>query len=339
MTNLSELTSLHVGGPAQRVIRAKSEEELISAVAEADESGTPLLIVGRGSNLLVGDDGFNGTVIVVETGGNSYEIDACSGGMLQVAAGVDWDEFVAFTLEKNLANLESLSGIPGTVGASPIQNIGAYGHEVSEVIARLRAYDRFYKEVKTFTADQCDFGYRRSLFKETGERYVILDVTFQLRRGENSLPIKYKELAEALGVALDARVPTSEVRKAVLALRAKKGMLYNEAIQNWSAGSFFVNPIVSEWESRGLPEDAPRWPQADGSIKLSAAWLMERSGVIKGESFNGAKISSAHVLALTNNGAATAADIVDLARSAQARVKEKFGITLQPEVRFVGVEL
>ena len=339
MTNFSELTTLHVGGPAQRVIRAKSEEELISAVVEADESGTPLLIIGRGSNLLVGDAGFNGTVIVVETGGNSYEIDACSGGMLQVAAGVDWDEFVAFTLEKNLANLESLSGIPGTVGASPIQNIGAYGHEVSEVIARLRAYDRFYKEVKTFTADQCDFGYRRSLFKETGERYVILDVTFQLRRGENSLPIKYKELAEALGVALDARVPTSEVRKAVLALRAKKGMLYNEAIQNWSAGSFFVNPIVSESEARRLPEDAPRWPQTDGSIKLSAAWLMERAGVIKGESFNGAKISSAHVLALTNSGDATAADIVDLARSAQARVKEKFEIILQPEVRFVGVEL
>ena len=339
MTNLSELTTLHVGGPAQRVIRAKSEEELISAVAEADESGTPLLIVGRGSNLLVGDDGFNGTVIVVETAGNSYEIDACSGGMLQVAAGVDWDEFVAFTLAKNLANLESLSGIPGTVGAAPIQNIGAYGHEVSEVIARLRTYDRFDKEVKTFTADQCEFGYRGSLFKETRERYVILDVTFQLRRGENSLPIKYKELAEVLGVALDARVPTSEVRKAVLALRAKKGMLYNEAIQNWSAGSFFVNPIVSESEARRLPEDAPRWPQTDGSIKLSAAWLMERAGVIKGESFNGAKISSAHVLALTNSGDATAADIVDLARSAQARVKEKFEIILQPEVRFVGVEL
>lgn len=339
MTNLSELTSLHVGGPAQRVIRAKSEEELISAVVEADESGTPLLIVGRGSNLLVGDDGFNGTVIVVETAGNSYEIDACSGGMLQVAAGVDWDEFVAFTLEKNLANLESLSGIPGTVGAAPIQNIGAYGHEVSEVIARLRTYDRFDKEVKTFTADQCEFGYRGSLFKETRERYVILDVTFQLRRGENSLPIKYKELAEVLGVALDARVPTSEVRKAVLALRAKKGMLYNEAIQNWSAGSFFLNPIVSESEARRLPEDAPRWPQTDGSIKLSAAWLMERAGVIKGESFNGAKISSAHVLALTNSGDATAADIVDLARSARARVKEKFEIILQPEVRFVGVEL
>ena len=339
MTNLSELTSLHVGGPAQRVIRAKSEEELISAVAEADESGTPLLIVGRGSNLLVGDDGFNGTVIVVETAGNSYEIDACSGGMLQVAAGVDWDEFVAFTLEKNLANLESLSGIPGTVGAAPIQNIGAYGHEVSEVIARLRTYDRFDKEVKTFTADQCEFGYRGSLFKETRERYVILDVTFQLRRGENSLPIKYEELADVLGVALDARVPTSEVRKAVLALRAKKGMLYNEAIQNWSAGSFFLNPIVSESDARRLPEDAPRWPQTDGSIKLSAAWLMERAGVIKGESFNGAKISSAHVLALTNSGDATAADIVDLARSARARVKEKFEIILQPEVRFVGVEL
>jgi len=339
MTNLSELTTLHVGGRAQKVVRAKTEDELILAVNEADESGTPLLIVGRGSNLLVSDAGFNGTVIVVETEGNSYEIDACSGGMLQVAAGVDWDKFVAFTLEKNLANLESLSGIPGTVGAAPIQNIGAYGHEVSEVIARLRTYDRFEKSVKTFTADQCLFSYRDSLFKQSKERYVILDVTFQLRRGEKSLPIKYKELADALGVAIDERVPTHDVREAVLALRAKKGMLYNETLSNWSAGSFFVNPIVSESEAGGLPADAPRWAQEDGSVKLSAAWLMEHAGVSKGESLNGAKISDAHVLALTNGGDATTADILTLARSARARVQEKFGITLNPEVRIVGVDL
>jgi len=339
MTNLSELTTLHVGGPVKKVIRATTEEELIAAVKEADESTTPLLIIGGGSNILASDTGFDGTVLVVATSGNSYEIDACSGGILQVAAGEDWDEFVAFTLGKDLANLESLSGIPGTVGAAPIQNIGAYGHEVSEVIARLRTYDRLDKSIKTFTADQCGFSYRDSLFKKSKDRYVILDVTFQLRRGEHSLPIKYKELAQALGVAIDDRVPTQKVREAVLALRAKKGMLYNKDVNSWSAGSFFVNPIVSETVAMGLPEEAPRWPQADGSIKLSAAWLMESAGVVKGEFHNGAKVSDAHVLALTNRGDATSSDIVELARSARDRVQARFGITLTPEVRFVGVEI
>jgi UDP-N-acetylmuramate dehydrogenase len=339
MTNLSEFTTLGVGGPAQKLVRAHTEAELIQAVQAADDAGTPLLIIGGGSNILVADSGFAGTVIVVETSGNSYEIDACSGGMLQVAAGVDWDEFVAFTLEKRLANLESLSGIPGTVGAAPIQNIGAYGHEVSEVIARLRTYDRTEKAIKTFTADQCEFGYRDSIFKREAGRYVILDVTFQLPRGEHSLPIKYKELADALGVELESRVPTQDLRNAVLALRAKKGMLINSTQQIHSAGSFFVNPIISVEVSATLPETAPRWPQPDGTVKVSAAWLMEHAGVVKGERLNGAKISEHHVLALANAGDAKADDIISLARSAQDRVREKFGITLVPEVRFVGVEL
>ena len=339
MTNLSELTTLHVGGPALNLVQAETEEELIAAVKACDEAGTPLLMLGGGSNVLVGAAGFEGTVIVVATQGNSYEIDACSGGMLQVAAGVDWDEFVAFTLEKKLANLESLSGIPGTVGAAPIQNIGAYGHEASEVIARVRTYDRIEKVVKTFTADQCQFSYRNSIFKEAAGRYVILDVTFQLRRGEFSLPVKYKELADSLGVAIDDRVPTSELRAAVLALRSKKGMLYNEDLHNWSAGSFFVNPIVSKDLAATLPEGAPRWPQPDGSIKLSAAWLMENAGVLKGETLNGAKVSEKHVLAITNSGDASADDIIALARRARTRVQDKFGIILIPEVHFVGVEL
>ena len=339
MTNLSEFTTLGIGGPAQKLVRAHTEAELIQAVQAADDAGIPLLIIGGGSNILVADSGFAGTVIVVETSGNSYEIDACSGGMLQVAAGVDWDEFVAFTLEKRLANLESLSGIPGTVGAAPIQNIGAYGHEVSEVIARVRTYDRREKAVKTFTADQCEFSYRDSIFKREADRYVILDVIFQLRRGEHSLPIKYKELADALGVELESRVPTKDLRNAVLALRAKKGMLVDAEHHIQSAGSFFVNPIISTEVSATLPEAAPRWPQPDGTVKVSAAWLMEHAGVVKGERLNGAKISEHHVLALANAGDAKADDIISLARSAQGRVREKFGITLVPEVRFVGVEL
>ena len=339
MTNLSELTTLHVGGPAHKVVRATTEAELIAAVQEADAIGTELFIIGGGSNILASDSGFSGTLIVVETQGNSYEIDACSGGMLQVSAGVDWDEFVAFTIEKKLANLESLSGIPGTVGGAPIQNIGAYGHEVSEVIARVRTYDRTARAVKTFTADQCEFSYRDSIFKRTAGRYVILDVTFHLRRGEYSLPIKYRELANELGVELGARVPTGDLRAAVLALRGKKGMLYNTENPNWSAGSFFVNPIVSVEIAAALPEDAPRWPQPNGLIKTSAAWLMEHAGVSKGECLNGAKISEKHVLALTNDGTASAQDIIELARSARKRVYEKYGITLIPEVRLIGMEL
>ncbi len=331
------MTTLRVGGPARTFIRAKSEEELISAVQAADEKGEKLLILGGGSNVLIADAGFEGTVIHVETSGNSYESDACSGGMLQVAAGVDWDEFVAFTLEKGLANLESLSGIPGTIGGAPIQNIGAYGHDVSESIARVRTYDRETKSIKTFTAQECEFSYRSSIFKKSPDRYVILDVTFHLRRGEASLAIAYQELADALGVKIGERAPIGDVRAKVLELRAKKGMLTGMNIN--SAGSFFTNPIVSQAVADSLPADAPRWPQPDGSVKTSAAWLMEHAGVQKGDTYQGASISAKHVLALTNSGTATAEDIAALARSAQQKVREVFGITLEAEVQFVGVEL
>jgi len=337
MSSLADYTSLGVGGPARTFIHAKSEEELISAIKSADASGEPLLIIGGGSNILIGDNGFEGTVIRVETTGNSYEIDACSGGTLQVASGVPWDEFVAFTLEKGLANLECLSGIPGTVGGSPIQNIGAYGHEVAEVIARVRTYDRTEKAIKTFTAAECGFSYRSSIFKESNNRYVILDVTFQLRKGEESLPIAYPELATELGVRVGERAPVLKVREAVLTLRGKKGML--EGLGIHSAGSFFTNPIVSRVVAEKLPVAAPQWPQEDGRVKLSAAWLMEHAGVTKGETHGGAAISAHHVLALTNADHATAADIVELARSAQAKVKSAFGITLEPEVQFIGVKL
>ena len=337
MSSLADYTSLGVGGPARTFIHAKSEEELISAIKSADASHEPLLIIGGGSNILIGDNGFEGTVIRVETSGNSYEIDACSGGTLQVASGVPWDEFVAFTLEKGLANLECLSGIPGTVGGSPIQNIGAYGHEVSVVIARVRTYDRTEKAIKTFTAAECGFSYRSSIFKESNNRYVILDVTFQLRNGEESLPIAYPELATELGVRVGERAPVLKVREAVLTLRGKKGML--EGLGIHSAGSFFTNPIVSRVVAEKLPVAAPQWPQEDGRVKLSAAWLMEHAGVTKGETLGGAAISTHHVLALTNADHATAADIVELARSAQAKVKSAFGITLEPEVQFIGVKL
>lgn len=334
---LAKFTTLGVGGPAAKIILAKTEDELISAVKAADNSGEPLLILGGGSNVLISDNGFAGTVIKVETSGNSFEIDACSGGTLTVSAGTDWDEFVAFTIEKGLANLESLSGIPGTVGGSPIQNIGAYGHEVSEVIARVRTFDRKQQEVKTFTASQCGFGYRNSIFKTEANRYVILDVTFQLRLGEESLPIGYVELAKELGVEIGARVAITKVRDAVLKLRSAKGMLIGEGIK--SAGSFFMNPILDKQVAAELPSDAPRWPMSDGRVKTSAAWLMEHAGVSKGDQIAGAQISPKHVLALSNAGDATAKDLIALAKSAQEKVRGKFGITLQAEVQLVGLSL
>jgi UDP-N-acetylmuramate dehydrogenase len=335
--DLSSFTTLGVGGPATNFLHVKSEAELISAVKSADDSKTPILILGGGSNVLISDSGFAGTVVRVETTGNSYEIDSCSGGTLTVNAGSDWDEFVAFTIEKGLANLESLSGIPGTIGGAPIQNIGAYGHEVSEVIARVRTYDRTKQEIKTFMASECNFSYRSSIFKESAGRYVILDVTFQLRKGEQSLPIGYAELANELGVEIGARVEISKVREAVLKLRGAKGMLVGQGIN--SAGSFFINPILKKDIADKLPSAAPRWPMPDGRVKTSAAWLMEHAGVSKGDRLAGAQISPKHVLALSNSGDATAKDLIELARSAQEKVKAKFGIELQSEVQLVGLSL
>jgi UDP-N-acetylmuramate dehydrogenase len=340
MELIKKYTTLRVGGPAKKLVHVATEEELVNAVMAADAAGEEVLIIGGGSNVLVGDEGFNGTVIRVETKGNSYHVDACSGGMITVAAGEDWDGFVEWILSKGFAGLETMSGIPGTVGGAPIQNIGAYGHEVSEVIARVRTWDRKAGAYKTFSNSECEFSYRSSVFKKNPGRYVIIDVTFQLRNGEMSLPITYKELASYLGVDLEARALVSDVRKAVLALRAAKGMLLDEKDHDtWSAGSFFVNPIVSKEIAATLPADAPRWPQADGRIKTSAAWLMENAGMKKGKAHNGAAISTKHVLALVNTGSATAADIVDIARSARSAVHEKFGITLEPEVQFVGLSL
>ena len=339
MEQLSSFTTLRVGGPARKIVHAHSEGELIEFVKAADSAKEPILILGGGSNLLISDAGFAGTVIRVESKGNALDYDACSGGMIEVSAGEDWDKFVEISIEKGFADLESLSGIPGTVGGAPIQNIGAYGHEVSETIARVKTYDRSKGEVKTFTNAECKFSYRNSIFKEQPGKYVILTVTFQLRKGAQSLPITYAELAKQLSVNIGDRVEVTKVRQAVLKLRASKGMLINLENEINSAGSFFVNPILSKSAADKLPADAPRWPQNDGKVKTSAAWLMEHSGVVKGEKLAGAQISNKHVLALTNSGDATAEDIIELARRARKKVYEKFGIKLEAEVQLVGVNL
>ena len=338
MADLRDYTSLRVGGPAKKFVEVGTESEIIAAIEAAGD--TPILIIGGGTNILVADTGFEGTVIRITSHSMQSEIDACSGATLTIGAGENWDEFVATTLERGFAGLETLSGIPGTVGAAPIQNIGAYGHEVSEFITRVRTYDRQAKGLKTFTNSECEFSYRNSHFKAHPGRYVVLDVQFNLRQGEITTAITYAELAKKLGIEVGEKAPIAATRTAVLELRGAKGMLLNPSDRDsWSAGSFFTNPIVSKEIAAQLPEGAPQWPTSDGMIKTSAAWLIENSGVHKGDSHGGARVSTKHVLALTNAGNATATDIAELAKSAQKSVFEKFGITLEAEVNLVGITL
>jgi len=338
MAELRDYTSLRVGGPAQKFVEVGTEAEIIAAIEAAGDA--PILIMGGGTNLLVADSGFAGVVIRITNHSLQAEIDACSGATLTIGAGEDWDEFVATTIDRGLAGLETLSGIPGTVGAAPIQNIGAYGHEVAEFITRVRTYDRQKKTVKTFTNQECEFEYRNSHFKSHPGRYVVLDVQFNLREGELTTPITYSELASKLGISVGEKASVTATRKAVLELRGEKGMLLNpDDKDSWSAGSFFTNPIISKEEAAQLPADAPRWPTADGRVKTSAAWLIEHSGIHKGDAHGGARVSTKHVLALTNSGDATASDIAELAKSSKRAVYEKFGITLEAEVNLIGITL
>jgi UDP-N-acetylmuramate dehydrogenase len=338
MANLRDYTSLRVGGEATRFLEVSTEEEIVAAIEAAGDS--PILIIGGGTNILVADSGFDGTVIRVSNNKTESEIDACSGATLTIGAGADWDRFVASTITRGFAGLETLSGIPGTVGASPIQNIGAYGHEVSEFITQVRTYDRQNKVIKTFTNSECQFEYRNSIFKKNPGRYVVISVQFQLRIGQESAPITYLELAKKLGINQGEKALVTDTRDAVIELRRSKGMVLDRNDRDsWSAGSFFTNPIVTSEVAASLPEDAPRWPTSDGKVKVSAAWLIENSGVKKGDTNGGAKISSKHVLALTNAGNATAEDLCVLARQVQRSVLKKFAIELTPEVNLVGVKL
>ena len=338
MTELSKYTSLRVGGPATKIVQVSTEAQIIAAIEEAGD--TPILIMGGGTNVLIADKGFDGTVIRISNNSVQSEVDACSGATLTIGAGEDWDVFVQITINSGFAGLETLSGIPGTVGAAPIQNIGAYGHEVSEFITRVRTYDRELKEIYTFTNSQCEFTYRNSYFKAHPGRYVVLDVQFQLRLGEFSAPITYLELSKKLGIEPGDKAAVVATRAAVLELRASKGMLLSpDDHDSWSAGSFFTNPIISQQAADALPDAAPKWPLNDGRVKISAAWLIENAGMHKGDEVGGARISTKHVLALTNSGDATAADIAELAKRARNQVKEIFGITLEAEVNLIGIEI
>ncbi|GAA5134842.1 UDP-N-acetylmuramate dehydrogenase [Alloalcanivorax gelatiniphagus] len=346
---LGRHTSLRLGGPAARWVEATTDDELVAAVDAADQQGEPVLVLGGGSNLVVADEGFAGTVVHVATRGVVPDVDdsgdpSCSGATVTVAAGESWDELVALAVERGWVGLEALSGIPGAVGATPIQNVGAYGQDVSQTIARVRVWDRKLRGIRSFAASECQFGYRSSRFKADPGRHVVLDVTFQLRQGTLGAPVAYAELARRLGVAEGARAPLADVRAAVLDLRRAKGMVLDaDDHDTWSAGSFFTNPFLTPEQAAALPDDAPRWEQPDGTVKSSAAWLIERSGFGKGYTSAAAGervgLSSKHTLALTNRGDATTDELLTLAREVRDGVRDRFGVTLVNEPVTVGCSL
>ena len=336
---LANHTTFRLGGPARRFVEATTEKQLVDTVADCDSRGEPVLVLGGGSNVLIADEGFDGTVVKVATRGVRAEAADCSGAQLEVAAGEVWDELVARAVAAQWSGMETLSGIPGSVGAVPIQNVGAYGAEVATLIQRVRTWDRAEGAIRTFAAAECGFGYRDSRFKREKGRHLVLRVDFQLPLGELGQPVRYPELARALGVAVGQRAPAARVRETVLAIRRRKGMVLDANDHDtWSAGSFFTNPILTPGQAASLPAEAPRFPAGEG-VKTSAAWLIQHAGYPAGHGSGPARLSTRHVLALTNRGCATTADVLALAREIRDGVRERFGITLVPEVNLVGVSI
>ncbi|MDP9395980.1 MAG: UDP-N-acetylmuramate dehydrogenase [Actinomycetota bacterium] len=333
---LSTLTTLRLGGPARALVTVEGEDELVEAVSRCDAEGEPVLVLGGGSNVVVADEGFAGTVVRVATRGVRPVVSDCAGATVRVAAGEDWDAFVARAVAEGWVGLEALSGIPGSTGATPLQNVGAYGADVSGTISRVRVWDRVEGRRRTFAAAECGFRYRDSRFRGD-PRYVVVEVEFQLRLGELGAPVRYAELARALGIGMGERAPVAEVRDAVLAVRRGKGMVLDaHDPDTWSAGSFFTNPVLDAEHAARLPADAPRWPQPDGSVKTSAAWLIERAGFPKGFGSGAARLSTKHTLALTNRGGATTRDLLALAREVRDGVDRAFGVRLVNEPVLVG---
>ncbi|WP_326828914.1 UDP-N-acetylmuramate dehydrogenase [Streptosporangium sp. NBC_01810] len=341
---LAPYTTLGLGGAARAFVAAGSAEEIVELVAEADRAGEPVLVLGGGSNLVVSDEGFDGLVVRVASRG--VEID---GGRVTAQAGEDWDSLVERTVAEGRSGVECLSGIPGLVGSTPIQNVGAYGQDVSQTIIAVRVYDRRSGEVRDLAARECGFAYRHSAFKEDLGRHVVLAVTYELAAGTSagdalSGPIAYRELALRLGVALGDRVPLARARAAVLELRAGKGMVLDAADPDTrSAGSFFTNPILTGGQAAELELRAPgfpRWDMPDGTVKVPAAWLIENAGFPKGYRRGPARISTKHTLAMTNPElSASTEELLDLAREVRDGVLEKFGVTLVNEPVMVGTRL
>jgi UDP-N-acetylmuramate dehydrogenase len=326
--SLGAYTTLRLGGPAGTLTVATEPDEAVATVRSASAAGESVLILAGGSNVVIGDAGFAGHVVLLRTRGIREIARDDDSVTLRVAAGEVWDDFVARTVREGLSGVECLAGIPGSAGATPIQNVGAYGQEVAHTIVAVHAYDREADAVVTLTAAECGFGYRSSVFKYS-DRWLVLDVDFRLGRGGDSEPIRYAELARQLGVEAGDRVPLDRARETVLKLRAGKGMVLDpDDRDTWSVGSFFTNPVVSE-----LPEpDMPHWPAPDGKVKIPAAWLIEHAGFAKGFGVGeGVRISAKHTLALTNRGSGTTAELLELARVIRDGVRDRFGIELHPE--------
>ena len=359
---LAEHTTTKVGGPAAKTILCRTAAEIVAAVQAADSAGEQVLLLGGGSNLLVSDAPLEQTVIKLANTG--YDLggsgpDDVELNVLPLAgeaegekvivtaqAGQNWDDFVAATVDSGLSGLEALSGIPGAVGATPVQNVGAYGTEVAQVLTRVRVYDREERQERWFSNAQLEFSYRDSLIKRSttipgSPRYVVLQAEFELTRDQLSAPIRYAELAKHLNVQVGERAPAADVRTMVLALRAGKGMVLNPADHDtWSTGSFFTNPIVAPEVAETLPADAPRFPAEGEKVKLSAGWLIQQAGFDKGFKLtDAASLSTKHTLALTNRGGACTEDLLQLARHVRDGVQTRFGITLVPEPLLIGCSL
>ncbi|MCR2811228.1 MULTISPECIES: UDP-N-acetylmuramate dehydrogenase [unclassified Microbacterium] len=370
---LAELTTLRTGGVPERMFAAHTSDELVAALRDAWASGEPLLVLGGGSNLFVGDEPLEGTVIrVLTTGIEMLPSPRAGFARLRVQAGHDWDALVAFAVGRGLGGIEAMSGIPGTVGAAPVQNIGAYGQEIVQTLVDVELIDELTGEIATVPAADLGLGFRTSVLKHhygfVPERpAVILTVTLELEAvGSDARPVGGEQLRTALGLEPTASVSIAWVREQVLATRRRKGMVLEDADPDThSAGSFFQNAIVSASFARTLPPECPRWPvtpdldsalviplaayagyvpptaSQESDVKVSAAWLIEHSGLRKGFRLprSRAALSTKHALALTNRGGASAEEIAQLARFIQGRVQAEFGLVLQPEPVLVGVEL
>ncbi|MDB4980454.1 MAG: UDP-N-acetylenolpyruvoylglucosamine reductase [Myxococcales bacterium] len=345
---LAPLTTLELGGRARHFVEVTDNAAVLEALRWAKARGVPAFILGGGSNVVVGDAGFDGLVVRIATRGRTF---LAAGGevLVGVAAGEPWDAFVADTVTRGLAGLECLSGIPGLAGATPIQNVGAYGQEVAETIRSVRIFDRREEVVVDLPSSACAFAYRDSVFRRAPERYVVLGVTFALRAG-GAPTLRYRELADALAGGPSPML--ARTREMVIALRHKKSMVLDAADPNRrSVGSFFTNPLVAaevaeRLAARAVAEgvaaaaaDVPRWAAGPGRVKLSAGWLIERAGIAKGLRRGPVGVSSAHALALVHHGGGTTADLVALARDVRDAVAARFGVTLAPEPTFLGATL
>jgi len=338
---LAPLTTIGIGGPARYFTRVSSVDEVREAIDWAKRNSQPLFVMAGGSNLLIADEGFRGLVLQIDLRGIVVESED-EFATVRIAAAEEWDAFVTMAVEKSWAGIECLSGIPGSVGATPIQNVGAYGQEVSETVIGVEVLERTTGLVRTLTNDQCRFGYRSSLFKtEQRDRYIVLSVTFRLKIGGDA-SVRYPELKRYLEDRTESDLDLRSVRNAVIAVRKRKGMVIDPSDPDTrSDGSFFMNPIITrpdfEMFKMKAPE-APNFPAADGTVKLSAAWLIERAGFNKGFVHGNVGLSSKHTLALINRGGGTAREVVELVRMIQQRVREMFGVDIHPEPNFIGFD-